>query len=65
MTGVQTCALPISGVSFGKGVAGLGKNVTVGTGKGVGKIGKGVGGEFKKLGGKSKKKDEKGSGPPE
>jgi hypothetical protein len=46
-------------------VAGLGKNVTVGTGKGVGKIGKGVGGEFKKLGGKSKKKDEKGSGPPE
>jgi len=38
--------------------------VTVGTGKGVGKIGKGVGGEFKKLGGKSKKKDETGSGAP-
>jgi hypothetical protein len=34
--------------------------VTVGTGKGVGKIGKGVGGEFRKLGGKSKKKDEMG-----
>jgi hypothetical protein len=45
-------------------VAGLGKNVTVGTCKGVGKIGKGVGGEFKKLGGKSKKKDELASGPP-
>jgi hypothetical protein len=35
----------------------LGKNVTVGTGIGVGKIGKGAGGQFKKLGGRSKKKD--------
>ena len=49
-----------AGASFGKGVAGLGKYVTVGTGKGVGKISKGVGGEFKKLGGKSKKKDDRG-----
>jgi hypothetical protein len=45
-----------AGASFGKGVAGLGKNVTVGTGKGMGKIGKGLGGEFKKLGGKSRKR---------
>jgi len=37
------------GASLGKGAGGLGKNVTVGTGKGVGKIGKGVGGELKKL----------------
>jgi len=43
-----------AGASLGKGVGGFGKNVTVGTGKGVGKIGKGVGGEFKKLGHKSK-----------
>jgi hypothetical protein len=43
---------------MGKGVAGLGKNVTVGTRKGVGKIGKGVAGNSRNWGGKSKAKDE-------
>ena len=35
--------------SFGKDVGGLGKNVAVGTGKGVDWIGTGIGGAFKKL----------------
>jgi len=38
-----------AGASLGKGAAGLGKNVTVGAGKGLGWIAKGIGGELKKL----------------
>jgi len=45
-----------AGASMGKGVVGFGKNVTVGTAKGLGKIGKGSVGEFKKLHKKSEKK---------
>jgi len=39
---------------LGKGAGGLGKNVAVGTGTGLGKLGKGLGGELKKLDGKPK-----------
>lgn len=53
-----------AGASLGKGAAGAGKDIGVGSVKGTAKIGKGVGGGFKKLGkkalGKSgKKKDQK------
>ena len=39
-----------AGASFGRGVVGMGKAVTVGSAKGVGRIGKGLGGEFRKIG---------------
>jgi hypothetical protein len=44
---------------LGKGVGGMGKNVGVGTVKGVFKLGKGVGGETKKLGKKPKPEEAK------
>ena len=38
-----------AGASLGRGAVGMGKEVTVGSAKGVAKIGKGLGGEFKKI----------------
>ena len=48
-----------AGASFGKGVAGLGKNVIVRTTKGAYETGKGVVGETKRLNDKSKKDETK------